>query len=156
MLTRLSILALLCGSHPLVAQTGSFPWKAGDPAPAIAGVHLGDSRTRLDSLLGRPDSTQATAQGAVNVIYGAKGLSITYTPHDGVALIYLLRPEAGDIGGIRLGATQADVVAQWGEPPRGEGATAFYLAGTWAAIVGLDEQGAAVIQLGLGRLAGAE
>src|SRR5574341_1957707 len=126
-------LAALALALLLAAQSqGSFPWKAGDPPPTVAGVPLGASRVMLDSLLGKPDRTQRLGIGATALFYTPKGVSVVYGERDGASVIYLLRRDAGDIGGVRLGDANDSVLAKWGPPSdTGEG-TSLYVAGPWA------------------------
>src|ERR1041385_728063 len=139
------------------AQQGTSPWKAGDSPPPVAGVRLGVTRAALDSLLGRPDKIQQMGQDGLGLTYTKRGISVVYTPLDGAAIVYLLRRDAGDVGGVRLGDTKDQVLARWGKPSTGEGMNALYISGKWVVVVTLDSvTGTRVVQLGLGRAADAE
>jgi len=149
----LACLAIL-GSAEVSAQQGKFPWKAGDPPPLVAGVPLGASRSRLDSLLGAPADSQELGNDGWAFKFAAKGLSIVYTPLDGAAVIYLLSRDAGEIGGVRLGDSKDNVYAHWGEPSTSEGPNSLYIAGKWVVVITVDASGKVVAVLGLGRVAG--
>jgi len=148
-------LAIL-GAAGAQAQQGTFPWKAGASPPLVGGIRLGLSRAALDSILGRPDKVQQMGQDGLGLTYTQRGISIVYTPLDGAAIVYLLRRDAGDIGGVRLGDTKDQVLARWGKPSTGEGMNALYIAGKWVVVITLDSTGTRVVQLGLGRAADAE
>ena len=137
-------------------QGAVFPWKSGAKPPAVAGVHLGDTRARLDSLLGAPDSTQNLGPGAYAFTYARRGLSIVYTLQDGAAIVYLVRRTAGDIGTVRVGDTKQQVLARWGPPSSAQPPNALYQAGSWVVVVVMDTAGHSVARLGLGRVAGRE
>ncbi|MHB8068920.1 MAG: hypothetical protein ACYDIC_13600 [Desulfobaccales bacterium] len=137
---------------PAAAQSGAFPWKAGDAAPPVAGIHLGDDRQRLNAILGKPSETQKLGDDVWAFTYQKRGVQVLYTPLDGAAIIYLLNRAAGDIGGVRLGDAQEDVLARWGEPSLVQGETALYRAGDWVVVLKLDQRDK-VKQLGLGRAA---
>jgi hypothetical protein len=155
MRSALFLLMLLGTARSALAQAG-FPWKADDAPPAVAGVHLGDPRARLDSILGVADSTASLAGGATALTYGKPGLSVILSSGNLAAMVYLLRSDAGEIGGLRLGAAKEEVLAKWGDPSRVQDLTAYYTAGSWGIIVGLDPTGERVTQLGLGLLAKAK
>ncbi len=148
---RLSCILLLSAAGAVVQQ-GKFPWKAGDSPPAVAGVSLAASRARLDSVLGAPtDSQQIGADGwAFN--FQTRGISVVYTPLDGVAIIYLLRRDVGDIGGVRLGDSKGAVLARWGAPSTTDGPNALYIAGKWVVVITFDGAATRVVKLGLGRV----
>ncbi len=143
---------LLLQVLPAAAQSGAFPWKAGDAPPPVAGIRLGDGRPRLEAVLGRPSETQQLEKDAWAFTYRKRGVQVLFTPLDGAAIIYLLNRRAGDIGGVRLGDMQEAVLARWGEPPIIQGDTAIYRAGAWVVVLKLDQKNR-VKQLGLGRAA---
>ena len=149
--TRLIALAAFGVVGPLTQQ-GVFPWKAGDPPPPVGGVPLAASRARIDSLLGAPDDSERLGADGWGFEFRARGLSIVYTPLDGAAVIYLLRRDAGDIGGVRLGDTPSSVLARWGKPTTTGGPNSLYIAGKWVVVVTADSAGTRVVQLGLGRV----
>ncbi len=149
--TRLVIIAAF-GAVGAFSQQGVFPWNAGDPPPPVAGVPLGASRARLDSLLGVPDDSERLGEHGWGFEFHKKGLSIVYTPLDGAAIIYLLRRDAGDIGGVRLGDTHDAVLGRWGKPTTTGGPNSLYIAGKWVVVVTTDSAATHVVQLGLGRV----
>lgn len=121
------------------------PWKPADPAPTLAGIHLGDSRSRLDSLLGPPSSEEDTGEEVdgtpvVELGYESTGLTIQYAPAHGVRLV--IGSAAGTaLGGIRVGDLAADVVKRWGEPDTGGLGALLYQFGPWTVIVQADDSG---------------
>jgi len=133
-------------------QQGQFPWKAGDKPPLVAGVALGSSRPRLNSLLGAPSDSERIGGDSWALKFAPKGLSVVYTPLDGAAIIYLTRRDAGDIGGVRLGDSKQTVLSRWGKPSTGEGRNLLYIAGKWVVVVTCDSADTHVVQLGLGRV----
>ena len=151
--TFLAVVSLGLAALPAAGPQGAFPWKPGDAPPTVAGVPLGASRGRLDSLLGKADRLQPLGPGATALFFSARGVSVVYSTADGAAVIYLLRRDAGDIGGVRLGDANDSVLAKWGPPSDAAEGTALYTAGGWAVVVGVDSIGKAVVQLGLGRRA---
>src|SRR2546428_10975254 len=147
---------VILGAAGAQAQQGPFPGNAGDSPPLVGGIRLGLSRTALDSLLGRPDKVEQMGQDGLGLTSPKGGVSIVYTPLDGAAIVYLLRRDAGDVGGVRLGDTKDQVLGRWGKPSTGEGMNALYIAGKWVGVINLDSTGTRVVQLGLGRAADAE
>jgi hypothetical protein len=135
---------LLMGGPCLAA--GAFPWKAGDTAPMLAHVSLGDSEDHARQVLGPPESTSKMGAGDV-LEYPAKGIEIVATKDDGVSIIRLRSPDAGAIDGIRIGDAVTDVMAKWGSPSGGQGRVALYDAGTWTVEVRLEENGSKVIDI---------
>ena len=133
------------------AQGGEFPWKAGDAPPPVAGIRLGDGRVRLEAVLGKPSATQKLGEDISVFTYRQPGVQVLYAPLDGVAIIYLLSREAGDIRGVRLDDTRQEVVARLGDPPSVAGPMAIYRAGSWGVFVKLGEDDR-VKQLGIGRV----
>lgn len=133
------------------SQGAIFPWKAGDAPPPVAGVHLGDDRPRLETVLGKPSDSQKLGDTGLAFTYGQRGVQVLYTPTDGAAIIYLLTRAAGNIRGVRLGDTRQEVVARLGDPSSVAGPMAFYRAGDWTVFVKLGED-RKVKQLGIGRV----
>ena len=117
----------------------------------MAGISLGDGRVRLDAVLGKPSATQKLGEDILVLTYRPRGVQVLYAPLDGVAIIYLLTREAGDIRGVRLGDTRQEVVARLGDPPSVAGPMAIYRAGIWGVFVKLGEDDQ-VKQLGIGRV----
>jgi hypothetical protein len=101
--------------------------------------------------LGAPDDSQQIGDGWA-LKFRNKGLSIVYTQPDGAAIIYLLRRNAGDIGGVRLGDKYDTVLARWGKPTNTGGPNSLYIAGKWVVVVTVDSVTTRVVQLGLGRV----
>ena len=150
-LIRWLALLLLCQLLPALAQGGEFPWKARDAPPPVAGIRLGDGRVRLEAVLGKPSHTQKLGEDVLVLTYRQRGVQVLYAPLDGVAIIYLLTREAGEIRGVRLGDTRQEVVARLGDPPAVAGPMAIYRAGIWGVFVKLDQDDK-VKQLGIGRV----
>ena len=143
---------LLLSAASAAAQHGKFPWKAGDSPPAVAGVPLAASRARLDSLLGAPTDSQRIGADGWAFNFRTKGVSVVYTPLNGAAIIYLLRRDVGDIGGVRLGDSKGAVLGRWGAPSTSDGPNALYIAGKWVVVITLDSAATRVVKLGLGRV----
>jgi hypothetical protein len=137
-------------STTAVAKDGQFPWHDGDKSPSIAGIHLGDNRSRLDSVLGPPTSTHKLDDDGLTLTYEKQGIMVLYAYLDHSAVIYLLTRSAGNIGGIRIGDKREKVLEQWGPPSSAQGDTALYRAGDWVVVIKLD-QNQMVVQLGIGR-----
>ena len=78
---------------------------------------------------------------------------MVYTPRDGAAVIYLLRRDVGDIGGVRMGDSKGAVLGRWGPPSKTDGRNALYVAGTWVVVITFDSALTHVVGLGLGRVA---
>jgi len=143
------VVGLVLQMVPIQAHGAGFPWKAGDPPPSVAGIRLGDTRERLDEVLGPPTTTQQLGEGAFGLSYRKRGISVGWASGDGVAMIFLNERYAGDIDGVRIGDTQGSVIARWGDPSSAQGETAIYRAGRWGVVLKLD-QDAKVVQLYLG------
>jgi protein disulfide-isomerase len=88
--------------------------------------------------------------------YGARGVTLVYSDADSLAEMYLVAPQAGDIGGVRVGDAGTSVVARWGRPTEVEENVSLYQVGRWAVIVRLDSARSRVVVLGVGRVAGSE
>ncbi len=146
-LLKISLLGVLGA----VLQGGKFPWKAGDPPPPVAGVALGASRTGIKSALGVPTDSQQLGPDGWAFNFRTKGVSIVYTALDGAAIIYLLRRDAGDIGGVRVGDNRAAFLGRWGKPSTTDGPNVLYIAGKWVVGITLDTTSTHVVRLGLGR-----
>ena len=144
-------LLLLLPLATAATQQGKFPWKAGDAPPLVAGVPLAASRGRLDTLLGTPTDSQPLRADAWAFNFRARGLTVVYTLRDGAVAIYLLRRDAGDIGGVRLGDSRDAVLTRWGSSSTTVGPNALYIAGKWAVVLTLDSALTRVVELGLSR-----
>src|SRR5574341_1284088 len=111
------VLALV--AKPLSAQHAQLPWKVGDSPPAVAGIHLGDSRRLVDSILGPPDTVDAPSVyvdgeriDEWQLTWSARGVFILYSRRDGVTGIRLSKRVAGDVDGIRVGDSLGTVIRQ--------------------------------------------
>lgn len=109
------------------------------------------SKEALLQLLGEPTQVQDLGGESVALVFKPKGIMALWAPLDGVAIVYVLAREAADIGGVRVGDSKSEVLARWGLPSSIQGPTAIYRAGSWGAVVRLDETNH-VVQLSLGRL----
>ncbi len=148
---RLLAVLMLLTILPAPSQAGEFPWKPGDAAPPVAGIRLGDGLVRIEAVLGKPSATQKLGNGVTVFTYRQRGVEVIYASLDGAAIVYLLTREAGDIHGVRLGDSRAEVVARLGKPPSVSGPMAIYPAGNWGVLVKLGEDDT-VKQLGIGRV----
>jgi hypothetical protein len=144
--------SLIAISAQCFAGTPSFPWRDGDLAPAVAGVHLGDSQEQVAKVLGLPTETQKLGEHQVALRYPLHGVTVSWAPLDGAAIIFLDTRLAGDIGGVRIGDSRDDVLSKWGVPSTVQQGTAIYLATPWCVVLKLDESNH-VAQLYLGRVA---
>ncbi len=159
--------------HLACAQPGQLPWRAGDAAPIVAGARLGASvRVIVDSGPGRPDSVEIYHRDGPTITilhYWSRGLSLYFTgprgappPTHTLAFVQLLTPQAGDLGGVRVGDMRESVLARWGPPTGGDpgawpsipplasltGAD-LYTVGTWRVFVQLDRARRRVEFIGL-------
>jgi len=148
----LVIVLLLATAAPSLAQQARFPWRPGDRAPAVAGLRLKDSRARIDSLLGSPDTQQAMGSGVVSLGYRSRGLTLVYSEADSLAVIDLNTSAAGDIDSVRVGDMRERVLARWGQPTTVDGGNALWVVGAWVVVVRLGPQNQVAI-LSLGRSA---
>jgi hypothetical protein len=148
-----SVVAAALLALPAAAQSGAFPWKATDPPPALHGLRLGDSRARLDSLLGAPDNTQQLGEGVVAYDYPRVGLSVVYSDADGVSIVYAETRDAGSLDSIRVGDPPSAVVRRWGQPTEANGTTALFEARSWIILIEADSTGQRVTRIGVGRKA---
>jgi hypothetical protein len=113
---RLAAIAALAVVAAASAKAASapFPWKSGDPAPSIDGVSLGQTEAQARAVLGAPQTT--SKMSADDVWDYANGLEIIANAGDGVSIIRLRAPAAGQVGGVRVGDDAANVLAKWGDP----------------------------------------
>lgn len=144
---RLLLAVLL--SAPLLADA-ALPWKSGDAAPAVASIHLGDDRAQLDKLLGDATDVQDLGPDSFMMLYREQGLALLYSSQDGVEVVYLMSPTAGDIDGIHVGDTRDAVLAKWGEPSSVDGPEAQYRVGQWVVALQLGPE-QKIVRLSLGR-----
>ncbi len=146
-----TIIFLLVQNISAYAEPSSFPWKQGDQPPVIAGVKLGMSKEALLKLMGKPTQVQKLGEDSLALMFKPKGITALWAPLDGVAIIYVETRDAADIGGVRIGDSKSEIVARWGMPSSIQGPTAIYRAGSWGAVVRIDESNH-VVQLSLGLL----
>jgi hypothetical protein len=129
------------------AASAEFPWKARDKPPMVAGITLGESEQHALDVLGPPDDSRETPAGDV-LDYTAKGLEIT-AAKDGVRAIRVLKPEAGPIGGLKVGDIARDVILKWGAPQGGDGRIARFGAGDWVILVRLADKESLIAEITL-------
>ena len=146
-----TLVFLLIQSITANAESPSFPWKQGDQPPIIAGVKLGMTKETLVQLMGEPTQVQKLGEDSLALVFKPKGIMVLWAPLDGVAIIYVQTRDAADIGGVRIGDGKSEILARWGLPSSIQGPTAIYRAGSWGAVVRLDETDH-VVQLSLGLL----
>jgi hypothetical protein len=111
------------------AANGAFPWKAGDPPPAIRRIALGDTESHVLTRFGTP--SDAARSGPNDLFDYPAGLEIIANQQVGVTIIRLSARQAGAIGGVRVGDQIQSVVAKWGKPDSGGSDVALYQAGLW-------------------------
>ena len=131
-------------------QGTTFPWKSGDPPPAISGVLLGADLATLDRVLGKPSAENFPRAGVVSRLYD-QGLSIVHHEGKGVVYILLFTRSAGEIGGLRVGDPVENIATKWGPPHAGKAENTLYAAGDWAVAVQLEQMTEFIHQLALGR-----
>lgn len=106
-----------------------FPWKAGDPAPSIDGVSLGQTEAQARAVLGPPAKTSKMSGDDV---WGyANGLEVIANKGDGVSIIRLHAPGAGQVGGVRVGDAAGSVLAKWGNADVVNIPAAMWNCGVW-------------------------
>jgi hypothetical protein len=133
---------------PALADEGTFPWKAGDKPPTVAGISLGDTEDYVRDLLGVPSSTSKKDAGNI-LKYQSVGFEITTTKTDGVTVIRLLTAESGAIDDIRVGDNISAVISKWGHPNASQGRVASFSAGTWTVEVRLADNGPDIVSITL-------
>lgn len=111
-----------------------FPWRAGDPAPPLAGISLGDPLAVVE---GRVGPLKKFDEGEWRLEDDKRQLMIIVTAARGAEMVDVGRREDGDIGGVRVGDRLKDVVRKWGPPQEGgpilPGTDMFlYYAGDWS------------------------
>lgn len=127
-----------------------FPWKSGDRAPTIAGVHLGDLRAQLELSLGMASDIQDLAPDSFALFYKERGVIVLYSTHEGATAVYLLTPTAGDVGGVRVGDGRDQILQKWGSPSKVDGSSAIYRARDWVIALQLGPE-QTVVKIGVGR-----
>jgi len=130
----------------------TFPWRAGDAPPVVAGIRLGEAREAVIARLGAPNNQNVPGGKPFGQEYflNYDKLSALGMPNDGISVILLRTPQAGDIDGLRVGQTVSALVDRWGAPPDQDGVTGIYAAGTWAVVVKLDQARKHIASLQLG------
>jgi hypothetical protein len=106
-----------------------FPWKAGDAAPSIDGVALGQTEQQALAILGAPAKT--SKMSGDDVWDYANGLEVIANTGDGVSIIRLLAPGAGSVGGVTAGDDASSVIAKWGNPDTVSVPAALWNCGVW-------------------------
>jgi hypothetical protein len=123
-------------------QGGMFPWRAGDPPPDVAGMHLGESRAEVEAALGKPDDDKVPGGkpkvGEYFLNYVKRGITVIGTPGDGVSVVTLGSPSAGDFSALRVGDPVNLLLDRWGFPPVQDGPIGIYSAGVWGVVTKLD------------------
>lgn len=142
--------AQLVAPHRAFGQHGKLPWQPGDAPPAVAGLHLGAARATIDSLLGKPESVQTVNPGQQLLGYRTRGIALLCSDRDSLLVAYIASPEAGDIGGVRVGDSRDSVVARWGEPTGAQENLDVYQVGRWVIVVQFDPARGHVQLLGVG------
>jgi hypothetical protein len=142
----ITVAAAVLLALPAQAKSPPFPWKAGDAAPVIDGVKLGDTEAAARAALGAPTGTAKMSDS--DVVDYANGLQIIANAGDGVSIIRLRSAAAGAIGGVKVGDDAAAVVARWGDPDATAPGVALYNAGVWT--VELRAQNGKVVDMLLG------
>jgi len=145
-------------ARPQAAQPSEAPprpWREGDPAPSVEGIHLGDSEARAIAVLGQPAATPPgldDADAAQRTLrYRDGALMIALSKTDGVVKIMLRKPEGGSIAGILVGDRLGRVVHLWGEPTEGAGSTGKWPMGDWTVSVRGDMISNLVVRIMLAR-----
>jgi hypothetical protein len=143
----ISILFLV-PAGPATAANGAFPWKAGDPPPAVRRIALGDTEHRVLTTFGIPSDA---ARSGLNDLYDyPAGLEIIANQQVGVTIIRLRARQAGAIGGVRVGDQIRSVVAKWGKPDSDGSEIALYKAGLWVVALKVAPDNGQVTDLLLG------
>jgi hypothetical protein len=106
-----------------------FPWKAGDPAPSIDGVTLGQTEPQALAILGAPAKT--SKMSGDDVWDYASGLEVIANTGDGVSIIRLLASGAGSVGGVKVGDDASAVLARWGNADTVNIPAALWNCGVW-------------------------
>jgi hypothetical protein len=132
------------------AALGSdVPWAQGDPAPPLAGVHLGDSREAVEQALGAAGELKSRGEGEYEFVYPERGVHVFVSDKSGVTAVAVAKRSAGDIDGFRVGDDVASVRRKWGEPDTGGlGLLAYDFAG-WRVSFQGDAKGRIVV-MGVG------
>jgi len=129
---------------------GALPWKPADPAPAIAGIHLRESREQVEAALGGPDEAKNVAGGATTLTWRSRGIAVVFAPKVGAAIISYLTRQAGDIGGVAIGDTKQSVQDRWGVGTINTSNGWVYRMDTWVVALSFDPITNVVNQLGIG------
>lgn len=134
---------------PPAAVGEQLPWSAWSPAPALAGVHLGDSRDVVERVLGKPDRADEFGEDQWDLAYERRGIQVQGSAM-GASAVFINERDAGELGGFRVGDRAADVVRKWGEPTTGGLGAYVYEIGTWQVAVQEDDRGR-IVALGVSR-----
>lgn len=150
----LAALAPLLGAA--TAHAAVPPWSPDGPAPDVDGVHLGDRLDRLEARLGPAHANPLTDNPTAEVrsLQFRDGAMLALVGRDkGAARFMLLRPDAGRIAGIGVGATIEQMLGVWGQPSGASGDNAVYSAKSWFIAVTADAQTHRLTRLMLGTTA---
>lgn len=145
------IAAAVLGSTLVVgaALGRDVPWAQGDPAPPLAGVHLGDSREAVEQALGAAGELKPQGEGEYEFVYPERGVHVFVSDKSGVTVVAVAKRSAGDIDGFRVGDDVASVRKKWGEPDVGGLGLVAYDFGRWRVSFQGDAKGKIVI-MGVG------
>jgi hypothetical protein len=140
-------------AHSTDAIAQQLPWKQGDKPPALAGFKLYEDAAAARARLGSDvtvDTLGDRADPTLAFTSRTRGISLVTSRLDGVAIIYVTRPDAGMLDSIRVGDTRDRVLARWGRPSRVDGSNALWIVDDWIVMVELGE-GNRIVRLGVGR-----
>jgi hypothetical protein len=134
-LRRIVVAAALLPFAAAVAQTGKFPWHAGDKPPAFAGFTLGQSLDSIRNSFGKKvhvDSAGAKVEARVYTFStDTRSISVSALRKGGVGVITVRDRTVGAIDGVRVGDVCTDVVKKWGKPTRENPNIGQWIAGRW-------------------------
>jgi hypothetical protein len=114
-------------------------------------VSLGQTLAELDSTLGTPSRVTWPSPGREARLYKDRGISLIADSTAGVVLVLLSTPEAGDLGGIRVGDSRKLVEERFGKPTSGRAEHTAYTVGEWTLTVQLGPMTEFVYELSIGR-----
>lgn len=93
------------GTGAVATQSSDRPTPAAATRPPlIGGVRLGMPASQVLQALGKPDESADTELGIVWA-YESRGMTLVVHPSQGVVLVLLESPSAGDVLGLRVGDT---------------------------------------------------
>lgn len=149
----LGICVLLAAARPAPAGPFADRWHAGDAAPDVEGVHLGDTLQQVLAALGQPDRSlvPGAAAGLQTLSYRHGALLIAIGADNAVSRMMLRSPEGGAIAGIRVGDGLGAMVRSWGEPTYSRGSLGKYQTESWTISVRADIGEQKVLKMMLAR-----